>query len=324
VTAAERDLGVVGGDQHRQQQAAAHRQALANAWMGTFGKIWPVLEQVLTQHGGDEDVMEEVMRCSKNAMQAMNLAFRDFLAPFATACVNAFMRHPMSCILYAVTTLVSVFGRDGRYVQPLCDMCEALGNKTFEILSQPNAFTQRPDIVTEFFELVGRGVRRFPRAILSAPFADTTFQCAVASMYTDLAHRESLHSLLTYFDNIASADANEHDQPLLAEDRQFAAQFILSPGKAPGETRGGQMCKAMLHALVTKPSVCVEPVAACCLSMKRLLPQQAEAWIGEGLQALGPEVPNEARRRFMQEMMAATNSKGAKEATRGLYRAPKS
>lgn len=135
-----------------------------------------MLEQTIASHGRDEDVMEEVMRMSKNAMQAMGLSFRDFLGPFATMCVNAFIAHPLSCVLYSVTTLVSIFGRESQFVQPMVDMCGALGNKTFEILSKDNAFTQRPDIVTEFYELVGRGLRRFPRNMLSAPFADTAFQ----------------------------------------------------------------------------------------------------------------------------------------------------
>lgn len=162
-------------------QVAAHRQALANAWVRTFQQFWPILEQTIANHGRDEDVMEEVMRMSKNAMQAMGLSFRDFLGPFATLCVNTFIAHPLSCVLYSVTTLVSIFGRDPQYVQPMVDMCAALGGKTFEILSKENAFTQRPDIVTEFYELVGRGIRRFPRNMLSAPFADTAFQVSYSS-----------------------------------------------------------------------------------------------------------------------------------------------
>ena len=43
----------------------------------------------------------------------------------------------------------------------------------------------------------------------------------------------------------------------------------------------------------------------------------------QGLQALGAEVPNEARQRFHHEMMQANDSKAAKQAVRGLYRAPK-
>ena len=43
--------------------------------------------------------------------QVMAVRFRDFLAPFATAAVNAYLQKPLSCILYAVTTVVSTFGR---------------------------------------------------------------------------------------------------------------------------------------------------------------------------------------------------------------------
>lgn len=50
---------------------------------------------------------------------------------------------------------------------------------------------------------------------------------------------------------------------------------------------------------------------------------QASGWMQQGLQALGAEVPNEARQRFHHEMMQANDSKAAKQAVRGLYRAPK-
>ena len=58
-------------------------------------------------------------------LKAMGLSFKDFLAPFASAAVNAFIINPLSCVLYAVTTLVSVFGRDPQYAQPLVDMCSS-------------------------------------------------------------------------------------------------------------------------------------------------------------------------------------------------------
>jgi hypothetical protein len=50
---------------------------------------------------------------------------------------------------------------------------------------------------------------------------------------------------------------------------------------------------------------------------------QAGEWMQQGLQSLGAEVPNEARHRFHHEIMQANDSKAAKQAVRGLYRAPK-
>lgn len=47
----------------------AHRAALAEAWAGAFRNLWPVFEQAMKQHGSDEDVMEELMRTTKNAVQ---------------------------------------------------------------------------------------------------------------------------------------------------------------------------------------------------------------------------------------------------------------
>jgi hypothetical protein len=93
-------------------------------------------------------------------------------------------------------------------------------------------------------------VRRFPRVILCAQFCDTAFQCACSSIYTDLAHRESLQAILTFFENIVAADANEHVPQQYNEDRAFAAQFLCAPGSGvagrPPDVRGKQMVQAML------------------------------------------------------------------------------
>jgi len=75
---------------------------------------------------------------------------------------------------------------------------------------------------------------------------------------------------LSYFDNIVVADANDSNAALYAEDRAFAAQWLCAAGSpvqgGGAAPRGGQMTAAMLHAVVSKPSVCVEPVAVCLLS----------------------------------------------------------
>jgi len=59
------------------------------------------------------------------------------------------------------------------------------------------------------------------------------------------------------------------------------------------------------------------------VAVKRLLPAQIQGWVHEGLQKLGPHVPNPARGAFMNEIMAAQDSKAAKQAVRGLYRCVK-
>lgn len=68
--------------------------------------------------------MEDLCRLMKCAVQAMGSRFKQYLGQFATACVNTFMAAPLSCILYAVTSLISNFGREAEFVQPLLQMLE--------------------------------------------------------------------------------------------------------------------------------------------------------------------------------------------------------
>jgi hypothetical protein len=110
----------------------------------------------------------------------------------------------------------------------------------------------------------GRGVRRFPQVILRAPFSDTAFQCACSSVYTELAHRESLQAILTFFENIVAADANERVPQLHNEDRACAAQFLCAAGSGVAgggpDVRGKQMVRAML---LVSACVCVCMCVSC-------------------------------------------------------------
>ena len=92
-------------------QSDVQREALSLSWAQNFQRVWPLLEGVISSHHHDETLMEDVCRCIRSAVQLMAVRFRDFLAPFATAAVNAYLQKPLSCILYAVTTVVSTFGR---------------------------------------------------------------------------------------------------------------------------------------------------------------------------------------------------------------------
>jgi hypothetical protein len=155
--------GHVASEGRSDADMAAQREALGAAWAQNFQHVWPLLEGVIVQHGENESLMEDMCRCIRSAVQVLGLRFRDYLAPFATAAVNSFLKKPLSCILYAVTTVVSAFGRQAEYVPPLCEMLTTLSTRTFQVFSSGEAFSEAPDIVTEYFELLDRANIRFPQ-----------------------------------------------------------------------------------------------------------------------------------------------------------------
>ena len=42
-------------------------------------RVWPLLEGVIVSHGEDENLMENMCRCIRSAVQIMGLRFRDYL-----------------------------------------------------------------------------------------------------------------------------------------------------------------------------------------------------------------------------------------------------
>mmetsp|Transcript_18678 Transcript_18678/g.44474 ORF Transcript_18678/g.44474 Transcript_18678/m.44474 type:complete len:947 (-) Transcript_18678:116-2956(-) len=305
--------------------AEAQRELLAVAWAEQFQKVWPVLEQTMVAYGVDEELMEDVCRIIKSAIQAMGVRFEVFLAPFATTAVNAFIAHPLSCILYAVTTLVGFFGRMKHMVPPLLQMLEALSGRTLTVLQGNDAFSHAPDIVTEYFELIGRGLRRFPQEVWAGQLVINAFQCALASLYTELAHREALQAVLRFLDLLVLADANDSNTEQYQRDRQLAASFLVSQGPGHGGAtlpHGAHMVKALLHAICTKSSVCIEPVSLAMIDLARLLPQQTSEWGSGAMQEIPDTVVfSGAKSAFLRDFQGATDLKGMKQAMRGLHRA---
>ncbi|KAJ1486955.1 armadillo-type protein [Baffinella frigidus] len=286
--------------------AAARREALSVAWTAQFEKVWPVLESCIRAFVGQEDLMEHLCRCMKSAIQAMTFRFKHFLGVFASAMVNSFLAHPLSCVLYVVDSIVSLFGKLPEFVQPLLEMLTAMSGRTMQALTSPEAFQQSPDIVQEYFELVGRGLRRFPQALLQAPLGSEAFTCAAQSLYTPLAHREALQAIIIFFHNLVLADANSANGAMHQQDRA-AAQAFLSAG-APSiqgatQPRGKTMVEAVVRALVTKPAAVMEAVALVILDLGELMRPQRDEWLSAALQSIPEtEIAGTVRGAFLSKV----------------------
>ena len=247
--------GHVASEGRSDADMAAQREALSAAWAQNFVRIWPLLEGVIVQHGENENLMEDMCRCIRSAVQVLGLRFRDYLAPFATAAVNAFLKKPLSCILYAVTTVVSAFGRHAEFVQPLCEMLVALSGRTFQVFNTAEAFSNAPDIVTEYFEMMDRANIRFAHLVMTTPLGDNAFNCAVSSLFTNLQQREALQSVVKFLHGLCHREVN----------RDLVCQFLQTPAAGPcgraAQPRGLSMWQAIFQMLTSKDSHVLEPTA---------------------------------------------------------------
>jgi len=316
--------GHVASDGRQDAESAAQREALGAAWAHCFQRVWPLLEGVIVSHGEDENLMENMCRCIRSAVQIMGLRFRDYLGPFATAAVNAFLKKPLSCILYAVTTVVSAFGRHPEFVQPLTEMIAALSTRTFQVFGSGEAFSNSPDIVTEYFEMLDRANIRFPQVVLTTPLGDNACACAVSSLYTNLEHREALQATLKFIHGLCHRDLS----------RELVCPFLQAQSAGPcgrgTQARGLTFWNAIFQTLVSKPSFLLETIASVVHDMAHFLPNESREWATAALQQV-PETTLEAKHKedFMRSLQQALASpmenqqRLIMQALRGLFRGVK-
>jgi len=317
--------GVSACDDRSGRRKSCDKEVLAKAWAASFANAWPMFEQSIILFGQDESLMEDVCRCIRSAIQAIGLEFKAFLSPFATSAVNAYIKHPLSCILYAVTTVVSFFGKYQEFVGPLSEMLAALSARTFQVFSSGEAFVNSPDIVTEYFEMMERAVRRFPQVVYNSPLGENALSCGVASLYTKLEHREAIRAILSFFENVVLSDANKENHELCRADREAAMIFLVGQGPGPCGTspqpRGQSMVQALMYAITTKPSVVVEPVATILYDLGRFMPNQRMEWVMAGIAVVpGNILSQSAKDMFVKDLPNARDIPALKGIVRQLYR----
>mmetsp|Transcript_23101 Transcript_23101/g.33099 ORF Transcript_23101/g.33099 Transcript_23101/m.33099 type:complete len:595 (-) Transcript_23101:262-2046(-) len=177
-------------------------------------QVWDLLDTLTLQHPTDNNLAEKICRLHKHAMRSCgSRAYTPLLDPFMTQVVRNFRQSCLSPYLYGASICITEFGHDPTFVPKLFELISELSTTVFTRLTSLEDFTQHPDVVEEYFYLIGRFMTYCPEPLVVSPLFRTIIQWAIVGLH--IHHREANKGTLNFLENTVSfglsiAQSNVH------------------------------------------------------------------------------------------------------------------
>lgn len=176
---------------------ALRRAVVPEALAGLLQQMWELFGGVLRAYSGDGLVMEALCLCWNRGIRKTGLLFEPMLLPLVGVLTRLFPEHRHSCFLYVASVLVKVFGPDQRYHETLRGAFDVLTRHVLTLLADEAAFTEMPDVVDDYFDVVLRYIRVCPELLLQHQLFPAVVECGLRGLGVD--HREACAALMKMF-----------------------------------------------------------------------------------------------------------------------------
>ena len=197
-------------------------------------ETWPMLDSVSQKYPRDFNCGEKLCRLHKHSLRECGPAhYVPLLESLVEQTVRNFSSSFSSPYLYLASIIVSEYGRDPAQSKLLYDMVASLSSSVFNALRTTNDFIAHPDVVEEFFFMIGRMVNYCPSPLVQSSLLNSLLQCAAIGM--KLHHRDANRGTLNFLENTVSYSLKLRSSSSLNVNEQanIAAleQAILSEGQ---------------------------------------------------------------------------------------------
>jgi transportin-3 len=168
-----------------------------------MSSTWALLNAATNRFPTDTMLAEKICRLHKHAMRAVGAkAYAPVLDALIQELVQSFDRTHQSPFLYAASICITEYGNDSTYSLRLMEMVATMARTAFSFLRTQEEMTNFPDVVEEFFYLMGRMVSYCPDPLLTSSLLQSLFQCAAIAMRCD--HHGSNKGTLKFIENTIS------------------------------------------------------------------------------------------------------------------------
>ena len=205
--------------------------------------VWSLLDAATNRFPNDHILAENVCRLHKHALRNCGKgAYAPMVDGLIQQLVQSYERSHQSPYLYAASICITEYGSDPSYSNRLYDMLAAMTTTTFSFLRTLEDFTNHPDVVEEFFYLMGRMLTYRPDPLITSPLFQSLFQCAVVGMQLD--HHGANKGTLKFLEHSISygLSLREQNKPNI----KTALEQVLSQ-EGPGIV--GNLARAMMGDL---------------------------------------------------------------------------
>ncbi|CAM9622957.1 unnamed protein product [Discosporangium mesarthrocarpum] len=279
--------------------------------------LWPVLEATAARHQASDKLIEKLCRFFKHSMRTCKAEFEPLLERLINHLVNSFNSVPHSSCLYCGSICVTDFGGRGPgYAARLFRMLDDFSKMVFRSLQSLDDFTSNPDMVEEYFYLVGRFVSYCPEPLLASPLLGDSIRCGVVGL--QLHHREAHRGVLTCFEEVVGLGVSS-----AGKDNSSVAQYKPAVEQVLGE-HGPALVRGLVGCCVGElPSYSLDAGRGSVAGVIWILYQLSPVWLQEWLVASLKEVDtNIASASQKQELMESlyNTSNSSRERFREIVR----
>ncbi|CAB9521003.1 Transportin-3 [Seminavis robusta] len=173
---------------------------------------WALIDTAAQRFPQDIHLAEKICRLHKHSLRSCGArAYEPLINPLMEFLVVSYQRSHLSPFLYAASICAAEYGRNPAYSQKLLEMVSAMAQTSFSFLKTLDDLTHHPDVVEEFFYLMGRMVTFCPDPMVTSTLLQPLLQCAAVGM--QVAHRDANKGTLSFLDNTISYGLRLREQP---------------------------------------------------------------------------------------------------------------
>lgn len=250
---------------------------------------WSLLDTATTRFPQDINLAEKICRLHKHALRTCGArGYTPLIDALMEVLVRNYQQSRHSPFLYLASICVAEYGRTPEYAQRLFEMISALATTTFSFLRSIEDFTHHPDVVEEFFYLMGRMISCCPDPLVTSPLLQSLFQCAAVGM--QLQHRDANKGTLNFLENTVSYGLKLREQQPANPECQAALEHVLVQ-------EGQNIVTNMARALQGELPTFSNQVPELLWKLNVLCPELLAQWLTNAFSTVVP--PERAKTGFL-------------------------
>lgn len=205
-----------------------------------FIQIVPLLQNCLINYSSDEDFAEEICKCYKYSIRNCGDTFIPYLEQMLIHIVDCFTKTHFSAYIYVANTILKNYGDikyNNAYDQILYQVVWSISSAFFAKFTSLDNFTKNPDVVEEYFYLMNKSLKYFPRQLIISTesysaIGVTLLQAGIVGLKLEhkLAQKEILYffeSLIRVNDNFPNSDLSLATMTLIHEGGPSLVEYLI-------------------------------------------------------------------------------------------------
>jgi len=164
--------------------------------------IWPITQQVLSQHWNHSQTVEKTCRLIKHSMRCVPSKFKPLVPQCAELINTYFTKKQFSSYLYCTEILVDTYGSDPECQQVLAKLYNALsqlGLATLtELAGNHNNIAHLSEVIEDYFGMHNRFLKHAPDIVFQCPLFSNSLEMCIRCMRVE--QKEAVEAIFGLID----------------------------------------------------------------------------------------------------------------------------